>query len=116
MHAPFGLKTTGNRLSITGQLGTKGFRRVIAAMHNLTSGQGYQDLDLDFSGCTAAYGGPILAIAAQTKRYQIGGVDVDLTLPKDERLNRLFLNANWAHLLATCVKNRAPSPGLGQFH
>src|SRR5207247_3242771 len=70
-----------------------------AAMHNLTSGQGYQDLELDFTGCTATYGGPILAIASQTKRYQIGGLDVDLILPKDERLNRLFLNANWAHLI-----------------
>jgi hypothetical protein len=99
MHAPFGLQTTGNRLSISGQLGTRDFRRVLAAMHNLTSGQGYQDLELDFTGCTATYGGPILAIASQTKRYQIGGLDVDLILPKDERLNRLFLNANWAHLI-----------------
>ena len=99
MHAPFGLQTTGNRLSISGQLGTRDFRRVLAAMHNLASGQGYQDLELDFTGCTATYGGPILAIASQTKRYQIGGLDVDLILPKDERLNRLFLNANWAHLI-----------------
>jgi anti-sigma regulatory factor (Ser/Thr protein kinase) len=99
MPAPFGLQTTGNRLSITGLLGTRDFRRLLAAMHNLTSGQGYQDLELDFTGCTAAYGGPILAIAAQTKRYLIGGLDVDLMLPKDERLNRLFLNANWANLI-----------------
>jgi hypothetical protein len=99
MPAPFGLQTTGNRLSITGLLGTRDFRRVLAAMHNLTSGQGYQDLELDFTGCTAAYGGPILAIAAQTKRYLIGGLDVDLMLPKDERLSRLFLNANWANLI-----------------
>jgi hypothetical protein len=83
MHAPFGLQTTGNRLLISGQLATRDFRRVLAAMHNLTSGQGYQDLELDFTGCTATYGGPILAIAAQTKRYQIGGLDIDLILPKD---------------------------------
>jgi anti-sigma regulatory factor (Ser/Thr protein kinase) len=99
MHAPLGLQTTGNRLSISGQLGTRDFRRVLAAMHKLTTGQGYQDIELDFTGCTAAYGGPILAIAAQTKRYLIGGLDVDLILPKEERLNRLFLNANWANLI-----------------
>jgi uncharacterized protein DUF4325 len=74
-------------------------RRVLAAMHNLISGQGYQDLELDLTECKAAYGGPILAIASQTKRYLINGVDVDLTLPKDERLSRLFLNANWANLI-----------------
>ncbi len=99
MHAPFGLQSAGNRLSISGQLGTRDFRRVLAAMHNLTTGQGYKDIELDFTGCTAAYGGPILAIAAQTKRYLIGGLDVDLMLPKDERLSRLFLNANWANLI-----------------
>ena len=71
---PFGLQTSGNRLSITGQLGSRDLRRVLAAMHNLTTGQGYQDLELDFTECTATYGGPILAIAAQTKRYQIGGL------------------------------------------
>ena len=88
MHAPFALLTIGNRLSISGQFGMRDLRRVLAAMHNLTSGQGYQDIELDFTGCTATYGGPILGIAAQTKRYQIGGIDVDLILPKDERVMR----------------------------
>ena len=68
-------------------------------MHNLTHGLGYQDIELDFSECTAAYGGPILALAAQTKRYRIGGLDIDLMLPKEDRLSRLFLNANWANLI-----------------
>ena len=99
MHAPLGIQTSGNRLSISGLLGTRDFRRVLSAMHKLTSGQGYQDIELDFSECTATYGGPILAIAAQTKRYLIGGMDIDLILPKDERLSRLFLNADWANLI-----------------
>jgi len=99
MPAPFALQTNGNRISISGQLGTRDFRRVLAAMHNLTKTQGYQDLELDFTECTATYGGPILALAAQTKRYLIGGLDIDLTLPKDDRLSRIFLNANWANLI-----------------
>jgi hypothetical protein len=93
------LQTTRNRISISGQLGTHDFRRVLATMHNLTTVLRYQDIELDFSECTAAYGGPMLAIAAQAKRHLIGSVDVDLTLPREERLNRLFLNANWAHLI-----------------
>jgi hypothetical protein len=99
MPVPFGLQSTGNRLSIFGHLGTREFRRVLSEMHKLTTGRGYQDIELDFTGCKFAYGGPILAIAAQAKRYLIGGLDVDLTLPKDERLSRLFLNANWANLI-----------------
>jgi hypothetical protein len=84
-------------------------------MHNLTDGQGYQDIELDFTGCTAAYGGPILAIAGQTKRYQIGGVDVDLILPKDEQLSRLFLNANWANLLIRADTGRATIVATHKF-
>jgi hypothetical protein len=95
----FSVHTEGNRLSIAGALTTRDFRRVLAAMHNVVDGQGYPDLELDFTECTAAYGGPILAITARTKRYQIDGKDIDLVLPKDEKLNRLFLNANWAHLI-----------------
>jgi hypothetical protein len=74
---PLALHTAGNRLSVAGVLGTKDFRRVLAAMHKMIVGQGYQDIELDFGECTAAYGGPILAIAAQTKRYQIDGKDID---------------------------------------
>jgi hypothetical protein len=110
--APFVVHTVGNRVSISGHLGTRDMRRVLAAMHNLKSGQGYQDIELDFTGCTAAYGGPILAIAAQTKRYLIGGLDVDLTLPKEGRLSRLFLNANWAHL----IDPRRYDPGSYRGH
>src|SRR6266436_3365446 len=108
----FELQATGNRLSICGQLGTREFRRVLSEMHKLTSNRGYQDIELDFTECTAAYGGPILAIAAQTKRYLIGGLDVDLILPKEERLRRLFLNANWANL----IDPRRYDPGTYRGH
>jgi hypothetical protein len=93
------LQVTGNRLSLSGHLGTRDLRRVLSEMHKLTTGRGYQDIELGFTGCTAAYGGPILAIAAQAKRYLFGGLDIDLTPPKEERLRRLFLNANWANLI-----------------
>ena len=97
--ALFGLQTTGNRISISGHLGTRDLRRILAAMHNLVHGLGYQDIELDFRPCTRAYGGPMLGLAAQAGRYLVAGVDVDLTLPSDDTLKRLFINTNWAHLI-----------------
>ena len=99
MHRPCELQARGNRLSISGQLGTNVLRRVLAEMYKLTTGQGYKDIELDFSNCTAAYGGPMLAIAAEVKRYLIGGTDVDIILPSDDRMARLFQNTNWANLI-----------------
>jgi hypothetical protein len=96
---PLELQTIGNRLAISGRLTTKDFRRVLTKMDHLRVAQGYQNLRLDFSECTNAYGGPILAIAAQAKRYVIDGAEVELILPKDENLRRLFPNANWATLI-----------------
>lgn len=93
------MHTLGNRISIDGALRTKDVRRVLAAMHNLTVNQGYKDIELDLSECTAAFGGPMLALAAYSERYLINGIDIDLILPKDAILQRLVLNANWAHLI-----------------
>jgi hypothetical protein len=41
----------------------------------------------------------MLAIAATAGRYLTEGIDIDLTLPKYEKLSRIFLNSNWAHLI-----------------
>jgi hypothetical protein len=69
-----GLESSGRRLSISRQLGTRDFRRVLATMHNLTNGQGYQDIELDFSGCTAALVRPLKYIAEKGSGAIIGAV------------------------------------------
>src|SRR5216684_1948072 len=97
--AQFFLHTSGNRITIQGPLRTKDVRRVLAAMHNLINSLGYQDIELDFGSCTATFSGPMLSLAAYAERYLINGIDVDLTLPSDLNLQRLFLNTNWAHLI-----------------
>jgi hypothetical protein len=99
MPEQFTLSTTRNSIKIGGELRSKDVRRVLAAAHNIVRTLGFSDIELDFSNCTAAFAGPMLAIAATAERYVTGGVDVDLTLPKYDRLSRIFLNANWAHLI-----------------
>jgi hypothetical protein len=99
MPEQFALYTAQNRLRIAGPFRSKDVRRVLAAAHNLVTALGYRDIEFDFSECTAAFSGPMLAVAAVSERYLADSIDVDLTLPKPERLARLFLNANWAHLI-----------------
>jgi hypothetical protein len=99
MPEQFSLNTTKNRISVGGDLRLKDVRRVLAAAHNIVNTLGFSDIELDFSGCTFAYAGLMLAIAATAERYLAKGVDVDLALPTNEMLSRRFLNTNWAHLI-----------------
>lgn len=82
-----------------GSLDLPSYRRLLAAAHSLTALKGYQDLVLDFSSCIAAYPGPMIAICAQSMKWRSSDTSVQLILPTDTKLARLFINANWAHNL-----------------
>jgi len=53
----------------------------------------------------------MLALCAQIMRLQHSRVDVQLNWPKDEKLARLFRNANWAHFIEP--RNCPPSEFKG---
>lgn len=89
----------GNRVVFQGKFLISDLLRPLANLHQAVENAGYQDLILDFTFCTAAYAPPMLAICAQVMRLRSNHIDVRLLLPQDERLERLFRNANWAHLL-----------------
>ena len=68
-------------------------------MHKTISESGFKDITLDFSWClgiTEAVMLPLLPIVA---KYQEEDVDFTIILPVDKKLQRLFLNTNWAHHL-----------------
>lgn len=90
---------SGNRLVFEGQFLLSDLLRPLVGLHQAVQDQGYRDLVLDFSGCTAAFAGPMLALCAQVMRLNAARVDTSLVLPADDRLARLFRNANWAHFL-----------------
>ena len=85
--------------------------RPLAGLHHAVQTAGYKDLVLDFSQCTAAFAGPMLALIAQLMKLRAARVDVELIWPKDEKLARLFKNANWAHLIEP--RNNPPSEFKG---
>lgn len=83
-------------------------------MHNLIRTQGYQDIELDFTNCNAAYGGPMLALATFAERYLLNQVDVDIKLPQDVKLRSLFINTNWAYLIDPRRYNPSGYKGFAQ--
>lgn len=93
------ITSANNRIIVIGDFGVREMQQMLAAMHNLTVNRGYLDLDLDFSKCTSAFSGQMLGLAANVQNHLLSNVDTSLIPPDDQRLRRLFINTNWAHLI-----------------
>lgn len=89
----------GNRIVFGGAFSVSEIHWPLAGIHQAVHDFGYQDLVLDFRACEAAYSGPMLALCTQILRLREQRIDSELILPQDEKLARLFRNANWAHFL-----------------
>lgn len=88
----------GNRIIVQGELRIVDMHRPLAGIHQCLE-KGFQEVVLDFTGCSAAFAGPMLALCAQVIRRRSSGIDFILELPQDSKLARLFLNSNWAYFL-----------------
>lgn len=88
-----------NVITVSGQLSVAEFHRLLAAIHNRSSTCGYENLILDMSSCTSAFPGPMLAVCTQVTKLRQEGITTHLLLPNDEKLRRLFMNANWAYII-----------------
>ena len=99
MPIPFTLGREKNRVTVAGDFGVQDVRKVFAVLHETINVRGHSDIDLDFSRCTAAFPGAMLPLCAHVVQLMSSRIDFQLKLPADERINRLFVNAGWAHLL-----------------
>ena len=70
----------------------------LAAIHQAIK-LGYEELELDFRSCEAAFAAPMLALCAQVMKMRGEGVAFQLMLPELDSLARLFQNTSWAHFL-----------------
>lgn len=61
--------------------------------------RGYLDLTLDFSQCERAYPDAMLTLICVGDRLADEDVGIDIRLPANDDLARLFQNTNWAHCL-----------------
>lgn len=108
------INSNGNVISVSGAITVIEFHRLLAAIHNLSKVRGYEQLVLDLSSCSSAFPGPMLAICSQLALIRTEGVTTELILPTKEMLNRLFINANWAHIIDPCHFHKSAFKGLKQ--
>lgn len=92
--------TDGNRIAVSGDFSLDDSYRVVGAMHAITHNRGYRDIEIDFSLCTRAFSPQMMLVCSKALYYNESGIDIELKLPNDEPLKRLFTNTNWAHLIS----------------
>lgn len=100
-----------NRIVFRGEFQIQDLTRPLAHLHQAVQESGYRDIILDFSACTAAFAGPMLALCAQIMNLRNAKIDVELVEPGDPKLKRLFHNANWSHFL--CPRSQEASTFKG---
>ncbi len=70
---------------------------IAAALHGAIDQMKYSDVVLNFSKCQLAEPEFMLAVCSLCSKYKANNIGIDLILPSDEKLRRLFVNTNWAH-------------------
>lgn len=94
------VRRNANAVIVGGRLQEGDYKKVLAAIHHVIAVAGFDDLVLDFSECQAAAPGCMLPICASVSLLRENHHGANLVLPANDRLRRLFQNANWAHLIA----------------
>ena len=97
---PSSVERVNNSIRVIGRFQIAELHWLLAATFKAINQFGYSDIVFDFSRCTSVYPSSMAALCAQVLRYRREHIDFELVLPQDERLQRLFRNTNWAHLIA----------------
>ena len=87
-----------NHIRFTGRVNSFAHRQFMWCLHECRA-RGHEDIVLDFSGCEGAFPNGMIPLLAGADALRREGVDLSIQLPEETRLERLFLNTNWAHFL-----------------
>lgn len=93
------IKNQGNVVYIIGELNYGNFLSLLSAIYKIITQSGYLEVVLDFTNCTKAFSGPMLALCAQVLKYQIEDKSFSLILPKSEKTAHHFKISNWAFII-----------------
>ena len=89
-----------NRIVIRDRVTHSHLRRICVALHQTINDAGFKDVTLDFSMCLGITEAVMLPVIPLITKYQRNNVDFSFIAPMDQKLHRLFVNANWAHHLS----------------
>ena len=87
-----------DRIHAAGAITLGAVHRLLATIHHAIDA-GFDEITLNLNPCTAAWPGPMLQLCSQAIAYREAGKYIWLDLPDDQKLARLFHNANWAYLI-----------------
>ena len=93
------IQRENNRIKVVGHYGDQDLRYLLSNVYYGVGRAGFSEIILDFSECSHATAPTMLATCAQMLGHCVVGCDISLELPKEPKLRRLFLNANWANLI-----------------
>ncbi|WP_080969011.1 STAS-like domain-containing protein [Chromobacterium violaceum] len=96
----FTINRDGNKIAFCGAFDIDNLYKPLAAVHQAIERASYSDIIFDFSNCAAAYPSAMLALCAQAAKLRHAQIDIELILPSQIKLRRLFENANWAHIIS----------------
>ena len=108
------ITTSNNTIVFSGFFEIGDLHYFLATVYDRIEKKGYKDVVLDFSNCTATFAGPMSAICAQVCKFRLKSIEFELILPKEERLRRIFINANWAHMIDSVNYENPSSRGITQ--
>ncbi len=94
-----GIEKDGNRITVKGHVRYGDLRSLCSVLHKTIKGQGWPDVILDFSMCDGVTEAVMLPLMPVIADYRKKGVVFQLIEPKDDNLQRLFSNTNWAHYI-----------------
>ncbi|GAB6391821.1 MAG: DUF4325 domain-containing protein [Treponematales bacterium] len=89
-----------NKISIRGSLFHEDRRSLLANLYEAIENRRYQKVTLDFSDCEYASPPAMVMLCTYTQKYLGENIDFDLLLPRVDKIQRLFLNSNWAYLIS----------------
>jgi anti-sigma regulatory factor (Ser/Thr protein kinase) len=89
----------GNRLVFIDRVNDRALWDFLSRFAEAVSDRGYRDVVLDLSRCTRAYMTAVVPLVCAVETGRQIDIGIEVELPRDEELRRLFRNANWAHFL-----------------
>ena len=97
------IERDGARIVVREELRPGDLRLFCALLHQTITEREFSDVTLDFSMCVYATEATMLPMMPIIAKYQSNGKNFSLIKPQEEKLARLFINANWAHHIAPNV-------------
>ena len=101
----------GSGVQFSGDQRWPDLRNACATLYETIEVRGFRDVTLDFSACTAITQALMLPVIPIISKYRYDGVGFYCVRPEDERLRRLFDNANWSHFISPEVYDASRHEG-----